>query len=152
MEMNNSQEIHRLALELAERLGVEVGQPFSWIGESDQRYSILDDGRIKITTSASSWVRELSEFERMLLNPNRVVKREWISPESRELARGLVKIWPEGELVRLGGLELRVQGEIKAILPEGVFREVKDRMWLKDMCRVWNWSEDEMKGESEVEV
>ena len=145
--MSNTQEIHKLALELAERLGVEVGQPFSWIGESGRWYSILDDGRVKIRTSVGSQTRELSEFERMLLSPEGVVKREWISPESRDLARGLVKIWPEGELVRLNGLEVRVGGEVHAILPEGLFREVKDRMRLEDLCRMWDWGKDEMKDE-----
>lgn len=148
MEINNIQEVHKLALELAERLGVEVGQPFRWI-EDDHWYSVLSDGRIKSRTFGNALVRELTPFERMLLSPEVVVKQEGVSPESKDLAQGLMKIWPEGELVRQGGLELRVQGEIRALLPEGLFREVKDRMRLEDMCRMWDWTDERKNGGGE---
>lgn len=140
--MDNSQEIYKLAQELAERLGVEVGQPFKWIGESSHWYSILNDGRIKIRTSGSVLVREPTPFERMLLSPEGVVKQEGISPESKELAQGLMKIWPDGELVRLGGLELRSQGDVRALLPPELFKEVKNQMWLEDLCRTQEWTSE----------
>ena len=139
--MDNSQEIHKLALELAERLGVEVGQPFRWI-EDDHWYSILSDGRIKIRTSGSVLVREPTPFERILLSPEGVVKQEGISPESKELAQGLMKIWPDGELVRLGGLELRSQGDVRALLPPELFKEVKNQRWLEALCRMQEWTSE----------